>query len=119
MVMPFNEASFLECGDPELMAMVADDMHKGYCTKAMLGKQASERVFAAAAKIDYSYREGWNEADYWLEIDSISYAYWAQREGRDCWADTQFRAQYARDNPECVRRNKTGRTIITSGWEAA
>lgn len=35
-----------------------------------------------------------------MMIDPISYHYWGNRLGYECWDDKQFRAEYLRDNPE-------------------
>lgn len=117
MATPFNEASFLQVADPELLAMVADDMHRENEARKFFAKQRYDRIAAAAARIETACIDGINEDDYWLEIDPVSYHYWVNREGRDCWSDPQFRREYARDNPSAVRRNVTGKTIITAGWE--
>lgn len=36
-----------------------------------------------------------------IMIDPISYHYWGQRLGYECWDDPQFIREYKRDNPEC------------------
>jgi hypothetical protein len=35
-----------------------------------------------------------------MMIDPISYHYWGQRLGYECWDDAQFIREYKRDNPE-------------------
>ncbi|HYD00306.1 MAG TPA: hypothetical protein VEB22_03700 [Phycisphaerales bacterium] len=36
-----------------------------------------------------------------MMIDPVSYHYWGNRLGYECWDDRQFVAEYKRDNPEC------------------
>lgn len=114
---PFSEESFLQCQDAELMAMVAESITCDWAVKAMLAQRKFDEERSHAAKLEYANRDGWNEGAFWLEISPESYHYWAQRLGRDCWSDPQFRRDYARDNPASVRWNKTGRTMITAGFD--
>jgi hypothetical protein len=83
------------------MSMVAESIHCDWAAKSLLAQRKFEADKAHAAKLEYANREGWNEGAFFLEIAPESYYYWAQRLGRQCWEDPQFRRQYARDNPAC------------------
>lgn len=48
-----------------------------------------------------------------LRVTAESYHYWGRRLGYDCWADTQFRHEFKRDNPAArVKYAPRGATIL-------
>ena len=47
-----------------------------------------------------------------MMIDPISYHYWGQRLGYECWEDRQFRREYLRDNP-AARVKTTSAPMMT------
>lgn len=46
-------------------------------------------------------------------VHPVSYHYWGQRLGYECWDDPQFVREYLRDNPEARVKTTTGRTVVT------
>ncbi len=110
---PFDEGSFLDVKDPDLMQRVAMDMLTGWHTKALLSEMRTREQLSAAAKIEHQARDGWAE-EYVAEIPKEAYYYWVQREGLECWNDPLFVKQFLRDNPQCRRITITGRTVITN-----
>lgn len=110
---PFNEGSFLDVKDPDLMLRVAANIRNEYAAKCHLAEQWTKDQLSAAAKIEYQAREGWCE-EFVAEIPEEAYFYWCQREGPDCWQDPFFVKSFLRDNPQCRRKTITNRTIITN-----
>ncbi len=51
-----------------------------------------------------------------LQIHPVSYHYWGQRLGYQCWQDPQFLHEYWRDNPECrIRNHADAPTVVVRG----
>lgn len=53
-----------------------------------------------------------------MQITPEAYDYWGQRLGYDCWADKQFRREFARDNPAVRVRALTGNIVSGYGSKA-
>lgn len=54
---------------------------------------------------------GFNE----MMIDPISYHYWGQRLGYECWEDPQFRREYLRDNPASRVKTTSAVSMLVAG----
>jgi hypothetical protein len=50
-----------------------------------------------------------------MMIDPISYHYWGQRLGYECWEDKQFRREYLRDNPASRVKTTSSATLCLAG----
>ena len=50
-----------------------------------------------------------------MMIDPISYHYWGQRLGYECWEDAQFRREYLRDNPASRVKTTSSATLSLAG----
>lgn len=50
-----------------------------------------------------------------MMIDPISYHYWGQRLGYECWEDRQFRREYLRDNPAARVKTTSSPTLSLAG----
>lgn len=51
-----------------------------------------------------------------MMVDPVSYHYWGQRLGYECWGDAQFCREYLRDNPEArVKSRPDHPTVIVQG----
>lgn len=50
-----------------------------------------------------------------MMIDPISYHYWGQRLGYECWEDKQFRREYLRDNPASRVKTTSSATMTVAG----
>jgi hypothetical protein len=111
--MPFDEGSFLDVKNPDLMQRVAMDLYRGDMVKNLHAEMRTRDQLAAAAKVEYAARDGWCE-EYVAEVPREAYYYWATREGPDVWRDPFFVKGFLRDNPQCRRITKTGRTVITN-----
>lgn len=48
-----------------------------------------------------------------MMIHPVSYHYWGQRLGYECWDDAQFVREYQRDNPESRVKTRAGKTSVT------
>lgn len=119
--MPFNEGSFLDVKDPDLMQRVAASLYDENMAKNLFAEKRTKEQLSAAAKIEYAARDGWCE-EYTMEVPKESYFYWVAREGPDIWRDPFFVDSFLRDNPQCRRVTKTGRTVITNpglSWKTA
>lgn len=61
------------------------------------------------------FKDG-NGGEVRLMIHPVSYHYWGQRLGYQCWEDNQFKAEYCRDNPEArVKNVAENLTVIVAG----
>ena len=47
-----------------------------------------------------------------MSIQPDAYFYWVNRLGHKCWADKQFRREYARDNPSVRVRSRSRKTMV-------
>lgn len=111
--MPFDEGSFLDVKDPDLMLRVGATIHNEYMASCLLAERRTMAALSTAAKIEHIARDGWCE-EFTMEVPKESYFYWAQKLGPDIWRDEHFVKSFLRDNPQCKRITKTGRTVITS-----
>lgn len=110
--MPFDEGSFLDVKDPDLMLRVGASLRDDYMAACLLAERQSMAAMAAAAKIEHIARDGWCE-EFTMEVPREAYFFWVQKLGPDIWRDEHFVKSFLRDNPQCKRITKTGRTVIT------
>ncbi len=110
---PFDEGSFLDVKNPDLMQRVAASLHDDYMASCLLAERQTQASLAAAAKIEHIARDGWAE-EFTMEVPKEAYFYWVQKLGPDIWRDEHFVKSFLRDNPQCKRITKTGRCVITN-----
>ncbi len=70
-------------------------------------KAGGERKFMRSA-------EGGGEVD--MMIHPVSYHYWGQRLGYECWEDAQFRREYKRDNDVARVKSRSDRLTIVNNF---
>jgi hypothetical protein len=68
------------------------------------------RIAEANAAIERSWLEGFGEN--YMSVDAESFFYWARRLGKECWNDKQFLAEFRRDNPETIVKNRPRKETI-------
>lgn len=110
--MPVKHDSFLAGASQRDMQRVQDALFDEEKAAIEMEKLKMRKVHAACAKIEQAASE-FCPSDY-IETGAASFFYWARREGRQVWADKSFRKSYLRDNPECRRRVRSRRTVITA-----
>jgi hypothetical protein len=68
------------------------------------------RIAEANARLEQSWMEGFGERHF--SIDAEVFFHWVRKLGKDCWNDKQFIAEFKRDNPETIVRNRKRKTSI-------
>jgi hypothetical protein len=68
------------------------------------------KIAAATAAIEHSWTEGLGE--HYMSVDAESFFYWVRRLGKECWNDPQFLAEFRRDNPETIVKNRPRKETI-------
>lgn len=109
---PVKHDSFLIGASQRDVQRVQDALFDEEKAAIEMEKLKMRKVHAAAAKIEQAASE-FCPSDY-IETGAASFFYWAKREGRQVWADKSFRQSYLRDNPECRRKVRSRRTVITA-----
>jgi hypothetical protein len=95
----------------DLPRQVMDEFRRGWHAQAILAEKEQEAI--AAAQPQKHWVDGIGQ--HTLSITPEVYYYWRQRLGKGCWANKEFRREFARDNPSarvhsiprktCVRVN--------------
>lgn len=109
---PVKHDSFLVGASQRDVQRVQDALFDEERATLEMEKLAMRKVHAACAKIELAASE-FCPSDF-IETGARSFFYWAKREGRDVWKDKSFRKSYLRDNPECRRKVRSTRTVITA-----
>jgi hypothetical protein len=112
-----DHESFLAGASQRDIQRVQDALYDEERAALEMEKMAMRKVHAACAKIEQAASE-FCPSDY-IETGASSFFFWARREGREVWADKAFRKAYLRDNPECRRKVRSLRTVITAAtpWQ--
>lgn len=110
--LPVDHGSFLAGASQRDVQRVQDALFDAEKAAIELERLKMRKVHVACAKIEQAASE-FCPSDY-IETGAASFFYWARREGRQVWADKRFRKSYLRDNPECRRKVRSQRTVITA-----
>jgi hypothetical protein len=102
-------AESLSGGDPEMEALLIEELMEGKHVVEALAAGRQKRIAAANARIERAFSECLGEQT--MSVDLESYLFWAQREP-GCWGDAAFKREFARDNPEVRVRCRSRKTMI-------
>lgn len=102
----------------DLARCYGTDFVRDLCTKFTDYQRAEEEMTAsrqrkiaeANARIERSWLEGFGE--HYMSVDAESFFYWARRLGKECWNDKKFLAEFRRDNPETIVKNRPKKETI-------
>lgn len=92
----------------DLPRAVLNEFRRGWRMTEVLAQIEQKEI--AAAQPERTWCDGLGQMT--LSIQADAYHYWGQRLGYKCWADRQFRHEFARDNPEVRVRSRPRKTII-------
>jgi hypothetical protein len=80
----------------DLPRQVMDEFRRGWHAQAILAEQ-EQKAIAAAQPVKH-WMDGVGQ--HVMSITPEVYHYWRNRLGPGCWANKEFRREFARDNPE-------------------
>jgi hypothetical protein len=71
---------------------------------------SQRRIAAASERLEYAWMDGLGECH--MRLDPEVYFHWVRKEGRACWNDKQFIAEFKRDNPETIVRSRSRKAMV-------
>lgn len=103
----------------ELLGVTYDQVlgELNYRIQANADRCRKESIAAARAGGERKFlrsAEGDGEVD--MMIHPVSYHYWGQRLGYECWDDPQFRREYKRDNEVARVKSRSDRLTIVNNF---
>ena len=75
-----------------------------------LAFSSQKRIAAATERLEKCWMEGLGECH--MRLDPTVFWHWVRKEGRECWGDKNFVAEFKRDNPEVIVRSRARKTTI-------
>lgn len=111
----------LVCGasEEEVSHGVITELNRRTQAKAAQMYRELPAIGRHAERVRVADKEGGGE--WGNRVHPVSYHYWGQRLGYECWSDAEFTREYHRDNCYCRTRNTTTHTTVgyVRGMEAA
>lgn len=107
----------IDIGDLGLTRAQDQEVREVLCKAEWAKREIARKQMQLAAKAGGERRllrlpDG-NGGEVKMMVHPMSYHYWGQRLGYECWSDAQFVAEYLRDNPECrVRSVSDNPTVL-------
>jgi len=78
--------------------------------KAELIYSSQRRIAVATQALESHWMDGLGEVH--MRLDPEVFFHWVRKEGRDCWNDKAFVAEFKRDNPEVIVRSRARKTMV-------
>ena len=67
-------------------------------------------IAAATARLEECWLDGLGECH--MRVDPEVFFHWVRKEGRECWGDKNFVAEFKRDNPEVRVKTHSRKTMV-------
>lgn len=105
---PINVIDSLDSLDPSLRAAVIAEVQRKVDAEHV--RAVHEQTAAAAGTGEHRSMDGLGRP--FLSVHPVSFHYWGQRLGYECWRDKQFLREFHRDNPAARIKSAGTKTLV-------